>query len=482
MATIQELKREFSLAIHHTKAAIFAGAGLSCGSGYVDWKELLRELASDIRLNVDKENDLVSVAQYYYNEKAGRGQINQKLMSAFTKYVEANENIKILARLPINTYWTTNYDKLLEQELSSVGKVVDVKYDSDNFSVEVPNSDVTVYKMHGDVYAPSHAVLTKDDYEAYYLTRQVFVTALQGDLVKKTFLFIGCSMTDPNMKYILSRIRLLLQGNQRTHYCLLKKISKKDYVGKDGIIDIVEYDYAVNKRVLEAKDLLRYGIDVVEYDDYADIPSILRDIEICYSLNNIYISGSAATYGNFETFHAQSFLRRLTQTCVENNLKITTGYGDGVGSFIISSILEKVLKNHEDLDKYLCLRPFPYDDKQRPDYPQLKYNYRLSMIKPVGIAIFVFGNKIVDGTVLVADGVWEEFQICCTLHKIIIPIGSTGFMASEILKETRKNMDQYSYLEPYIDSLATETEIDKLLKIIFQIITNCRNKFLIDRL
>ena len=57
--------------------------------------------------------------------------------------------------------------------------------------------------------------------------RQLFTTALQGDLVSKTFLFIGFSFEDPNLKYILSRIRNLLDANRRTHYCLLEKIQKR---------------------------------------------------------------------------------------------------------------------------------------------------------------------------------------------------------------------------------------------------------------
>lgn len=43
-------------------AAIFAGAGFSASSGFVNWKELLRDLAVELKLDIDKENDLISVA------------------------------------------------------------------------------------------------------------------------------------------------------------------------------------------------------------------------------------------------------------------------------------------------------------------------------------------------------------------------------------------------------------------------------------
>ena len=56
-------------AIREGNAAIFGGAGLSRPSGFVDWKGLLRPLASDIGLDVDKETDMLSVAQFYKNQR-----------------------------------------------------------------------------------------------------------------------------------------------------------------------------------------------------------------------------------------------------------------------------------------------------------------------------------------------------------------------------------------------------------------------------
>ena len=50
--------------------------------------------------------------------------------------------------------------------------------------------------MHGDVERPTDAVLTKDDYERYDMKRPLFRTALQGDLISKTFLFVGFSFED----------------------------------------------------------------------------------------------------------------------------------------------------------------------------------------------------------------------------------------------------------------------------------------------
>lgn len=89
----------------------------------------------------------------------------------------------------------TNYDSLLEDALNDEGKIVDVKYCNSHLSRTVPNRNVIVYKMHGDKSLPSEAVLIKDDYERYYKKQAPFVTTLCGELVAKTFLFVGFSFS-----------------------------------------------------------------------------------------------------------------------------------------------------------------------------------------------------------------------------------------------------------------------------------------------
>lgn len=61
---IVEFLKNYKIAIEEASAAVFAGAGLSKPAGFVDWKDLLREIAEDISLNIDKENDLIAVAQF----------------------------------------------------------------------------------------------------------------------------------------------------------------------------------------------------------------------------------------------------------------------------------------------------------------------------------------------------------------------------------------------------------------------------------
>jgi len=38
----------------------------------VNWKELLKDIAADVGLDLDKEDDLVTLAQFHVNERGGR--------------------------------------------------------------------------------------------------------------------------------------------------------------------------------------------------------------------------------------------------------------------------------------------------------------------------------------------------------------------------------------------------------------------------
>ena len=305
--------QNFSKALKEKNAAIFAGAGLSSGAGFVNWKELLRDVAEELSLNIDKEEDLVGIAQYYCNETNNRGRINQIIIDNFQKRATITENHEILARLPISTFWTTNYDTLIEDALEANSKIVDKKIEPDNLAITVNNHDAIVYKMHGDVSQVQKAIITRDDYEKYEYTHSLFTTALKGDLVSKTFLFIGFSFNDPNLNYILSRVRIGLDKNQRPHYCFLKSINKLDYEY------IEDYEYAKAKQDLQINDLKRFSINTIIVNEYSEITDALKKIEIAFKMNNIFISGSAVKYGDFSEEKAIDLIHSLSYEIVNIN-------------------------------------------------------------------------------------------------------------------------------------------------------------------
>ena len=167
-------------------AAIFAGAGFSAPAGFVNWSELLREIADELGLDVDQETDLITLAQYHHTQK-GRQKINHKIVAEFSEQARESENHRIITRLPIATVWTTNYDRVIENTYIKNNKRPDVKYRNEHFNVNKSRRDVIIYKMHGDVENSSEAIITKYDYQNYNTTHQPFITALAETWLLKRF-------------------------------------------------------------------------------------------------------------------------------------------------------------------------------------------------------------------------------------------------------------------------------------------------------
>ena len=111
-----------------------------------------------------------------------------------------------------------------------------------------------------------------------------------------------------------------------------------------------------------------------------------------------------------------------------------------MGSSVISGVLEEIYINrNEKLRNQLLLRPFPQGEKGKLQWD----DYRADMISYAGIAIFLFGNKLVDGKLELADGVRKEFEIAFKSGALVLPIGSTGYVSKELWKAVYDNYESF---------------------------------------
>ena len=252
---IESFIKDYVKELDQGTASIFAGAGLSIPAGFVNWSELMRDIANDIGLDIETETDLISLAQFHVNENQNRTKISKKVLEEFIDDTEETDNHRIIATLPVSSVWTTNYDTLIEQSFLHADKVPDIKFTEKQLLDNRPKRDVIVYKMHGDVTVPSEAILTKEQYEQYHRTHEGFINALTGELTTKTFLFLGFSFTDPNLDYVLSRLNFRFSGDKKQHYCIVKK-----HILRDGLNpDKATLEYNTRKQALVINDLKRYG-------------------------------------------------------------------------------------------------------------------------------------------------------------------------------------------------------------------------------
>ena len=449
----EELIRELSYAINNSEFAAFIGAGMSKPAGYKLWKDMLKDPAESLKLDIDKEHDLLSVAQYYsnVNERVAIDQLIRE--NYYRKNLEPTCNHKLLADLPIDTYWTTNYDNLIERALEEANKSYYVKLRDADLRAMGSSDDVKVYKMHGDVSNPESAVITRSDYERYaYGDRKLFRNVLEGDLLSKTFLFLGMSFTDPNFNYVISNLSVLLgDAGNRTHYCIMKE--------EDD-----EYDR--RKQELQILDLRRYNICTCLVNYYDEITKILDKLVKNYKRRRVFISGSIEDCTEFK--ESGGFIEKLSYELVKNDFKIVNGYGKGVGSYVINGVARFCYETNAKIGDYLTLMPFPISGRNQDRLVNMWKKYREEMISQCGIGIYISGNKVKDGVKINSDGVINEYKIAEEHELVNIPLKFTGWSAEKLYEDNKYkfNGDVKKFLER---DYAGKNSVEELISLIKEI-------------
>lgn len=430
--------RDYSRDVEEGRAALLVGAGLSRAAGYVDWRGLLRELATDLGLDIDQEYDLPGVAQYHLDaNNQDRGRLNRLLREHFQDARPVTTRAhEALARLPIADIWTTNYEDALERTFGLSGRVVDVKRLSAqaSWTSDRPGSDVTIYKMHGDTDDVGAVILSKDDYETYEAKFPHVPRVLQAHMTQKSFLFVGFSLNDPNVDHVLAQQRAAFSQHQRQHWSIFKRES--------GGVEAV-------RQSLRIKSLKRYGIETVLVDDYDDIPLLLEELADRLARRNVLVSassGDATLLPGVERQKIEGIGEAVGQAVIATGHNLVSGVGLGVGAAVLAGAAQSVYGNHADPARRLALRPFPRPvGASSAERRVLWSKWREDMTRNVGIAIFVAGCRD-DGSggPEIAPGVLEEFELAVERGRAWpLPIGASGWAASELYARVSADRERY---------------------------------------
>lgn len=201
-------------------ATLFLGAGINYGLKNGDGLlfPMGQGLSDLIAVNLLKENDyrgpLDDVSEIA-KTKIGDRAVNEYIFNLLESFDPGPAQIA-LAQLPWDVIYTTNYDRLVEKaatlnSIEPAGRICPIfssKADLGDFSDE----DILYYKLHGSVEVANtddgRFILTKEDFRYYEKHRRRLFTRLERDLSKKTFVFIGYSLVDNNLRAILEDCRL----------------------------------------------------------------------------------------------------------------------------------------------------------------------------------------------------------------------------------------------------------------------------------
>ena len=256
LLNIQRASRE-------NRLVIFVGAGVSMNSSVPSWNQLINRMKAELPNEFSEETDALKIAQIYKDSRGHKEYMDKvKDILLYNKAVPNPLHKSILALNPCHII-TTNYDDLIEQELSKEFLQYHIiREDKDIPQMACPN---TLVKMHGD-YVTDNIVLTEDDYYNYKENFPLTRAFVQSLFASKLILFVGFSFADLNLKFILNELKNILSDKMQRPYllsCDEPSYSTKLYFVKKGV-NIVYFSEAdvdlLNDGKYQSKDLSGIGL------------------------------------------------------------------------------------------------------------------------------------------------------------------------------------------------------------------------------
>jgi hypothetical protein len=155
---------------------------------------------------------------------------------------------------------------------------------------------------------------------------------------------------------------------------------------------------------------------------------------------NVFISGSAYEYGSFGE-SGKHFIKHLSRSLLQNDFRITSGFGLGVGPYVVEAVLEEICVNRKDniADK-LQVFPFPPGNYHSEE---IKKCYRDNIMARTGVVLFLFGNKLDDISIKESEGMWKEFEVARSNNALVIPVGASGYASEKLWRKVFEEYDDY---------------------------------------
>lgn len=264
----------------------FVGAGVSASVGYPTWNRLLTRLHQTVMklpaapaspkyiLQLRRMKDSLWRAEEY-RRLLGRAGFEAVLWESFRPIDRSSPALQALVALPFRHFLTTNYDDSLETALrsrpeqGSRGTRLEVIDWADNerlshflASLSTPDGPQHLVYLHGRYGEPGSTVLTESDYVRRYVVSDDAGRKLFALLITQPVLFIGFSLEDPELAYILRHVQARLAAGVTQHFAILpspggseQEAAYKGYYAKKYGVQALFYPTTDNHAALA--DILR---------------------------------------------------------------------------------------------------------------------------------------------------------------------------------------------------------------------------------
>lgn len=297
---------------------LFLGAGVSKDGGIPLWDVLIKKLHIYMLNQLTKGKGLNFEEQQMVRELAWNNKMGSPLMQM--RYIKAafrDENyyqlvhtalykdgvnidtdlLNAIAKIStpqrlhcgIKSIISYNFDDLLERKLEQK----EIRYHVISCDEDRQMADrLNIYHVHG--YLPSehekrtnnpNLIFSEEDYHRVYRDSYSWSNLVQlSSLRENTCLFIGSSLTDPNMRRLLDVSSR--SGEEARHFAFLKRdeikneiedtAGNKDGNGKAGK-EILEIYQKIDDNIRTAY-YRKLGLNIIWIDEYEEIPDILNSL------------------------------------------------------------------------------------------------------------------------------------------------------------------------------------------------------------
>ena len=293
----QKHKEKFFESIRENGTFIpFIGAGVSASLGIQDWSGLINHVADELGFNekiFSELGDYLALAEYCeLNEKMDivlAWMRKEWSDEKFKKKIGESEIYNALVSFNCKRIYTTNFDGFIEtaynqKKQESAVSVVSI----DDFTKKENRGKTQVIKLHGDL-EDAHLVFSESSYYDRLMNPSALDFKLQSDMLDKTFLFLGYSVSDINIRRIIYMLDNLWKGksNRPDSYIFLPKpnivfsriLEQRNIhtiLGEMPLTnDLKHVDHKIDKDNRKGKDYRTIMIEIFLNDIQKEIQSVM---------------------------------------------------------------------------------------------------------------------------------------------------------------------------------------------------------------
>lgn len=305
--------RKLSEHLQSGELTLVCGAGVSVAAGAPTWQILLNELLSnlikkqlpDAPSSVRDQRKLAHLYQEYFSPtslvvaqylKNGLGDdflsmVRQTLYSASSSSSDLLDAIVDLcrpqrSRESLKAIITFNFDDLIEKNLQNHHINHRPIYGEGK---KANRSELPIYHVHGflprdgDLSEENSIVFSEDAYHSQFIDPFSWSNLVQlNHLSQSVCLFVGLSMTDPNLRRLLDVAMRKNPERHANHYIFKRRHDFNALNSHIAELDLeadeaqTAKEFASMSEILEEQDSSNLGLNTIWIDDYSEIPTFMR--------------------------------------------------------------------------------------------------------------------------------------------------------------------------------------------------------------